>query len=306
MLRKLLSFILIFAIILSIPGCSKNEEETSNEIPTYHEAHFAQTAGLISPAGAMLNSKGQLIVYDWGQSPPSFITIDSEGNRISAFESGTEGTSVMFTLDASDNLYVLSQKRVMEQASGKHTANEVAIKIFSSSGSLVKSIDLGIIPVNREREPSFTDIAVDSKSNIYLLKKDGSIDVLDEDGHTVKNISKGKYIFLETDINDHIIVCGVSEKGGNAFIEAIDPDNGKTLWKLDLEQPPILMNYYPSDNSLYILDLLGIKKCDLKKRSIKPIMDFTKNNPGNSIDISGMVIESPDTIFITAFNKNMI
>lgn len=294
--RKIAIILVICIFVAFIPSCRKDDAPPA--IPTYKE--ITQTPELKGPFNAQVNSKGQIVLWDYGEVPPVYAVMSPQGELISKVSLPLQYASHVFTVDPHDNIYIVEQ----EPLSNSSQENKKTVYAYNSSGENIKTIKLA--NTSSQRDFLYSDIAVDSKGNIYLLRFDGTIEMLDGDGKNVKTFSLDKYAFIEVDHQDNLIVCGQSNSDGKPFIEVLNPLNEKSIWKFTLKSQVKYLGYNKSGKYIFTAEDEGIKKYEISGKTATNLMDYSKNPPPDLLFISSVNIDSEGNIYFTLYEGNTV
>lgn len=296
MSKKIAIILVIFILVTFTPSCRNDNAPPA--VPAYKQ--IGQTPELKGPFNAQINSKGQIVLWDYGEVPPVYAVMSPQGEIISKVSIPMQYAGYVFTLDPHDNIYIVEQ----EPLSNSSQKNKKTVHAFNSSGENIKTIKL--TNTSSQRDFSYSDIAVDSKGNIYLLRFDGTIEMLDGDGKNIKTFSLDKYDFIEVDHQDNLIVCGQSNANEKPFIEVINTLNGKSIWKCTLRNQVMYLGYNKASKYIFTAEDEGIKKYEVSGKAATNLMEYSKNPPPDLLYVSSINIDPDGSIYFTLHEGNTI
>ncbi len=117
-------------------------------------------------------------------------------------------------------------------------------------------------------------VAVDAKGRIYILHQDGKIEVIEENGQSLKTIRGDKYYEMDIDKQGNLMVTGRDTEGN--FLAEIST-SGKVIWKRTLENIKMAVlsyKYNIHDECSYIADYSGIKKYDPRGNFVEEVLNY--------------------------------
>ena len=203
MYKRMISVLMIVILTVSLSACgggNKNASQNQNEdLISYVETEIGVNSGLKWPGGSRMNSKNQLVVFDKGFGTDSgFVTLDQDGTPTGDSKVSFEGNVKAFDIDEVGKLYVVTAE----------ADNSQTLSIVNPQGDILKTAELGSFAGMQTpgmADMGITDIAVDSKGNIYLANSFKNIQVLNKEGQTVNTFGSQGYVSLDIDSEDNLI-----------------------------------------------------------------------------------------------------
>lgn len=303
MYKKMMSLFMIVILIVSLSACgggNKNTGQNQNEdIISYEETEIGVNSGLMWPDGSRVNSKNQLVVFDRGNGSDSgFVTLNQDGTPIGNSKVSFEGNVRAFDLDEAGNIYVVTAG----------IDNSQRLSIINPQGDILKTVELGSfagITGPGMGDMGITDIAVDSKGNIYLANSSESIQVLNKEGETVTTFGSQGYVSLDIDSDDNIIA--LSSNTGKSAIEKLEASTGNSIWSVELATASDgilnimgLNKIRSSNEGIYHITSQSITKYDSDGKLVDTIIDFRYYGIlASGYNISDMALDAEGNIYIT-------
>ncbi len=303
MYKKMMSLFMIVILIVSLSACgggNKNTGQNQNEdIISYEETEIGVNSGLMWPDGSRVNSKNQLVVFDRGNGSDSgFVTLNQDGTPIGNSKVSFEGNVRAFDLDEAGNIYVVTAG----------IDNSQRLSIINPQGDILKTVELGSfagITGPGMGDMGITDIAVDSKGNIYLANSSESIQVLNKEGETVTAFGSQGYVSLDIDSDDNIIA--LNSNTGKSAIEKLEASTGNSIWSVELATASDgilnimgLNKIRSSNEGIYHITSQSITKYDSDGKLVDTIIDFRYYGIlASGYNISDMALDAEGNIYIT-------
>ncbi|SNS93500.1 ABC-type glycerol-3-phosphate transport system, substrate-binding protein [Anaerovirgula multivorans] len=307
MFKKVISFLMIGMLTLSLAACSAGNKSTSQEpsIPAYTEMEIGSNSGLMWPGGSRVNSKNQLVFFDRGYEANSgFVTLEQNGDLIDGSQISFLENVSAFTLDKEDNIYAVTTASMENSIAQKLT-------VLSPQGDILKNVELGTFSSaggNGMQRMGFTDIAVDANGYIYLSNPSQHIQVLDKEGQGVRTLGSEGYESIDMDFEGNLIALNIIM--GKRAIEKLDVSTGRTLWSNDLSQQNTSgfsmmgsnkIRSSKEDDSIYYLTSQNISKYDSSGNHIGTVIDFKAYTIlASGYNISDMSIDAEGNIYVAA------
>ncbi|MEW9122076.1 MAG: extracellular solute-binding protein [Thermotaleaceae bacterium] len=304
MYKRMISLLMIVILTVSLSACgggNKNTGQNQNEdIISYAETEIGINSGLKWPGGSRANSKNQLVVFDKGNGTDSgFVTLNQDGTPTGDSKVSFEGNVRAFDLDEAGNIYVVTAE----------TDNSQSLSIVNLKGDILKTVELGSfagISGPGMGDMGITDIAVDSKGNIYLANSSKNIQVLNKEGQTVNTFGSQGYVSLDIDADDNIIA--LNSNMGKSAVEKLEASTGKSIWYVDLSAPASggvtnmmgLNKIRSSNEGIYHITSQSITKYDSNGKLFDTIIDFKSYGIlASGYNISDMAVDAEGNIYIT-------
>jgi ABC-type sugar transport system, periplasmic component len=299
-----------FAILLSvnISACNGSVKKNSNtgmidmtNVTYYEEKEIGKSIGIKSALGGLsVDSRNRLVVNDGNK----YLFIDSSGKKVYEFKCNISSNSSLFTLDSNDNLYTVSRNYRPKTKGEKDRKIDYRLMTYSSKGEKLSNIELGERTVN-DKKPGISDIAVDSKGNIYLLSQWENIEVINAEGKKIKNIPAAKIDYIEIDSSDNLILGAIDGGNTRSMVEKRNA-KGESLWKKDLVLGDSLqkLKYNSKDGRIYMLCEKGILACNVEGE----IQGYVFDSKQSSLLESGTIImdfyAGINNIYVLALQSN--
>ena len=303
MYKRMISVLMIVILTVSLSACgggNKNASQNQNEdLISYVETEIGVNSGLKWPGGSRMNSKNQLVVFDKGFGTDSgFVTLDQDGTPTGDSKVSFEGNVKAFDIDEVGKLYVVTAE----------ADNSQTLSIVNPQGDILKTAELGSFAGMQTpgmADMGITDIAVDSKGNIYLANSFKNIQVLNKEGQTVNTFGSQGYVSLDIDSEDNLIA--LNSNMGKRVIEKLNASTGKSIWSVDLsEQGSGAVNMMGlnkircSAEGIYYLTSQNITKYDSNGKPDDIIIDFKSYGIlASGYNISDMVIDAEGSIYVS-------
>lgn len=310
MFKKIIIIMMMALFTVNLVACGSPKTTTNANITNYEEKEIGSKSKIIAPEGSRINSKGQLVVLDMGGDSPRFAILDSEGNPVGEIKCDLKGDGGIFTLDSSDNLNIIITNMTPEGGISYQ------LVIINTKGEILKKVDLKIKTSSEKMMgPGITDMAVDSKGNIYLLKPMENIEVLDKNGKSIKTIGSQGYTGICIDEDDNIIATNMNRQNGSNTLEKISSSTGKNIWKQDLTSNrgsvrigggQSNLGYVKANKSIYMADPSGVKMYDNKGKLVGTVLDYSSYTLLSSgYEVIGFNVDSSKNIYVTTMSTEM-
>lgn len=343
MVKKIISILVILMLAVNAAACSKENGKSADSTSVYEEKEISPDSGIKRPGIFKVNSKKQLVTFDAGDNSPRFVIMDQEGKKAGEIRCDFKGECSTFTLDSQDNMYVLAQSPVSASEALQQ------IYVYSPSGEKLRTIDLGKVPLENgagpgkinisgeqavlkvkeksekaggsedgnenkllkafESLPGVSDLSVDSRENIYLLKPGEGVEMLDKSGKSIRVLGNPGYNSMDIGSDDNLLVNGFNPGNRKSIIEKFNTSSGSSMWKNESESNGTIylggsgrLKCSRLDNSVYLMDEKGVKKYDSSGKLIGTELDFKAYSIlASDNHIMGMVIDRSGSLyFITA------
>lgn len=312
MIKRITCIILAVLIITGASACGdKDKKETAanildmSNVSNYQEQDLGKEMGLKHTGMKIdLDSGNQLVLTEQREKDIYNVTADANGKRVQEYK--CDYADFLFTLDLRDNRYVARQKYGQFKEGDKKREAESSVVVYNSKGEKQKSFDLGKRTYTDD-QAGITDIAVDTKGNIYLLQRREKIEILNSDGKKIKEIEAKKADFIEIDDKDNLLMGSSSGESGKSSVEIISlsQDKGKLLTELSAGHFMREMKYSLANKKLYLLTEKGIIACtpegkvegylfDLKQSSLLDAGTYTND----------FAFDKDNNIYILAFKMD--
>ncbi len=113
MFRKNLCVGIVLIMTAGIAACSSDNKNASvqQDAESYSEKEIGSSSGIKLPGGSKADSRGQLVFLDKRNgTDPGFVTLDTGGKPAGNIKCSLSGFTLAFTLDTTDNIYILLEK----------------------------------------------------------------------------------------------------------------------------------------------------------------------------------------------------
>lgn len=307
MLKRILGLFLALALMASVPACGNNKsskQSLQENAVRYVETEIGSSSNLKWPVSSRVNSKNQLVFFDQGVGKESrFVTLSPDGVPETEFNCSLTGNIRAFTLDAQDNIYVLSNEPQQDSI-------VQILTVLGSGGDVKQTFELGGISKSGDgimAAAGYSDIAVDSAGNIYLADPTKNIQVFGKDGEKLKTLGSLQYENLDIDAEGNIIAGNFGM--GKKTIEKLDASTGKSIWTVDLPASNSGMyvigsnkiRYSKADKSIYHLGSQNITKYDPTGKLIETAIDFKDYTIlASGYNIIDFCVDGTGNIFVSA------
>jgi ABC-type glycerol-3-phosphate transport system substrate-binding protein len=300
--------VLLIFLLTSLVSCNQsNKEYNSKTTITYSKIEIDGEAHLLNPAALRLNySKDQVIIYDSVPDASKYVVLDKNGKYAGQINAGFKGDGRAFTIDRNNNIYILAQENVTADTSMAPKGTKLTLHIFDPFGKIVKTVDLGIIPPQNDKFIRVSEIAVDSKGNVYLLKWSNGVDIYNQEGKAIGKFDTYKYTSMDIDLEDNLILGASGGDDNKPFIEKIKLSTNESKWKVPVEKIPLLIRCNKALDYLLVVDQNEAKRLDYLGRVMSTLMDFDKTAIGDIYKITSVAADSSDNIYFTADGSKYI
>jgi multiple sugar transport system substrate-binding protein len=299
MQKEILALLIIIAFLFSLSGCGSGEASSA---VIFSETDIGKEAGLDYVMGVRVDSRDRLVVYSTDEGNNGrYVVIDKERKETVSIECDFDSDGSVFTLDKKDNLYVLLQRPLIDESTNKAKEINRQVIIYDPSGKKLKTIDLGNVTDERGYK-QYIGFEIDSAGNIYLLELHKNVEVFDNSGRSIGNISSRAYSYMVMDSND-CLVLGCDGSGENKIsIGKIKTPKGKTVWEKELgfNDKPRMIKCGMNEEDIYVLTDSGVKKYSPDGRDQGYVFDVKQTGlSGFGTYITGMDIDSTGSFYFT-------
>lgn len=267
MLKRVISILMVLSILIGASACNgggkKKDDFSMTNTPSYEENEIGKALGFqYCGSNIGVDSKDQIILSTFTEGKGfSIIFADSNGKKVQEYKS-VDREENLFTLDLQNNRYALNAFYGERKEEDKNWEATYGITVYNSKGEKQKSFDLGKRTFSKIQQ-GITDIAVDSKGNIYLLIQNEKIEVIDTTGKKVKEIPVQNASEIEIDEEDNFFIGYTKDGTAYSSIEKRSLEKEESIWKKDFTNGNIMRNlrYSLKDKTLFILTDSGILSC---------------------------------------------
>lgn len=309
MTKRIISLLMALLIIIGASACSdggkkeaKADGFSMTNVTSYEEKEIGASIGFQYPGIKIgLDSKDQIILNDRREKASFCVVVDGNGKKLTEYKNDTEG-GTLFTLDAQDNRYVVGEKYSPGKEDDKNREVTYSLNIYNSNGEKQKSFDLGKRTFT-DKQSGITDIAVDSKGNVYLLLRRQNIEVIGADGKKLKDIPAQKTDYIEMDVEDNLLVGSFDGSNGHSSIEKRNLEKEESIWTKEFTAGNYMreMKYSLQNKILYVLTEKGILSCSSDGNIEGFSFDLKQSSLLESrIYISDFAFDSNKNIYILA------
>lgn len=315
MLKSTANLLIALLILISTCSCSsdvardENPEYTLKNVTTYEEKEIGAAIGFTYPGmNLAVDSNNNIIVNDNRDKESFCVIYNNNGNKIKEYKNdAAAGTATLFTVDAQNNRYVLYEKYDDKKVNKTDVEIDYTLNVYSSTGVKKKSCSLGRKMVTK-RQSGITDIAVDSKGNVYLLLRRDVIWVFGNDGKKIEEFPANQVDYIELNEADNLITGYYNEISGHSFIEEQDNLNDKSIWRKELAPGHNLqgMKYDFKTKKLNLLTDKGILACSNDGKFEGYVFNIEKSSlVGSNILISDFAFNSNKSIYFLAYKSDL-
>lgn len=312
MLKRITCLIMALLIIISASACSGEDKKKTDaevlsmtDVQNYEEKDIGASIGLKMPGTRVcLDSKNQLVLNDQKEEEFFSIVADTNGKKLQEYKNDTMNS--LFTLDTQDNRYVVQEKYGELKEGDKKREAETSVIIYNSEGKKQKSLDLGKRTYT-DKQAGITDIAVDTKGNVYLLQRQENIEVIGADGKKIKDIPAQKTDYIEIDDQDNLFLGSFSGGNNKSSVEKRSLQKEDNIWVKELSTGNYIreMNYSIKNKTLYLLTEKGILACSSDGNIEGFVFDLKQTSLLESdIYITDFLFDSEKNIYILAFKSD--
>jgi len=308
--KKLLLFSMMSLLIIGGCGCSlsNNKSDKNNLVLYYDEKDITEKTEFVNPGMVRINSQKQLIVSDDDGKSTRYVMLDLEGTPSAIMKCDNfEGNGSIFALDAKDNFHIYYEEPVIDPGTNSPKEFKKQILIYNNMGEYINKIDIGSVSLQDRQTSQVFDIAVDSAGNYYLAEHKG-ISFIDKTGKTIKIIGTYPYC-IALDSEDNLIYADdeAGIPGEKPFIEKINAQTGKSIWKTEIP-PKTIPKQIRVDKDGYIvcMDDKGVKRYTAEGNPAEEYsVDFMSSNILSlNLDLVSLNIDESDNMYILAKDNN--
>lgn len=299
-------------LITGLAGCGGGEkpaasDSTQNPSIAYKESEISLKK-LQSVNGLAMDAMERLVLFDQAGEDSKFVILDKQGREIKQIPCPKEAKKndyvdgSVFTLDKNNRLYQLQQITVNDNASGDQPREMIKqLKIFSPDGELEKSIELARMSLsnNMNIDDTAASMAADAKGRLYIMNYAGKIEIIDQDGKSLKTITGARYQNMGLNKRGNLLVTG---RAGEGFYLAELKADGSTIWKHNLKEIKKRVYHFaynPYDDCGYIADDSGIKKYDAQGKFRGEVLNYRSTSIFISDScINNIVFDKAGNIYI--------
>lgn len=280
-----------------------------NNVMFYDEKDIGSSAGLNHPGMKLeLDCNEQLTFTDAEQKGLlAYYNLDNNGKKAEKLKNdGSDGFGTIFTYDAGNNLYSLFEKNGEYKEGDKNREVTYKLNIFDPNGKKQRSIDLGKMTLSMQ-QAGITDIAADSKGNVYVLLRRDHIKVFGADGKKIKDIADKNADYIEVDEADNLIIGSFGENNQHGSIIKRSLDKEK-IWSKDLDTGNYIkeMKYNLKAKKLYMFTDKGVLVCSADGIMEGYIFDMKQTSLIESaIYTCDFAVDSNKNIYILAFKSDV-
>ncbi|MGI6189659.1 MAG: extracellular solute-binding protein [Caldicoprobacteraceae bacterium] len=315
MFKKLSALVLVILVLLGESACSGNvssgngEENKEFTPPSYTARDITEKLGIKYAEDVRIrmkmNSRGQLVIYEESDGANRYITVDGDGNVVDETRYDFKGDGNVFAFDENNSIYILVQEYVIEENRAKENIRRLVA--YDANGQKQKSVDMGKIVRQKDENIFISSMSIDSKGNIYIVRNNEPLEVVDKDGKPVESPISGVYGFLDIDENGNVIAGRTNSDAVRPFIACIDPGSGKEIWKkqLDLDATIYTIYYNKAEKCIYALTDKGVDKYDVSGNLSGTVLDFIKHSLIlEGTYIGNLCVEPSGSLYLSIYDSN--
>ena len=297
-MKRIILFLMIISIIFTT-ACGANTATSTNkeqEQFTYEAKEIYSTDGGKGISSVAMGGNGELAVYNYYEK--KIYIFNKNGARTGEIEAG-ENWDGLLVFDKDNKLYVLLQS-LEKNENKENVLLKRQLRIYDvQSDNLEEQSD--IVEIKGESKyligETIDKIEIDSKGNIYCLKVNEEVEVLNIKLKNVTTLQGKKFLDIDIDEEDNIIVL-CYDSGSEVYIEKISGKAHKSIWKKSYNQSdtPESIFYNMKNKTLYALNSQGLVSSD-DKGSIKASIAKRENLEGMD-SIFRFIVDKEENVYV--------
>ncbi|SHI74000.1 ABC-type glycerol-3-phosphate transport system, substrate-binding protein [Lutispora thermophila DSM 19022] len=269
------------------------------ERPYYYEAFDLSNAMDLQYFSSLcINSKGEVAVFD--EEKEKIRIFDNKGALLREIPDTFKGIMAL-AYDDEDKLYTLFQNQ--NRNGSEVTGMIMELAIYDQQGQRLGDEIVREIKGNAEslKGKYINKMMIDKKGDIYVLKGDGTVEVLDKNLNTTRNWDRAEYSDFAIDYMDNIILLQ-RNTGGKSYLQKINLQNDKFVWEKELKNVDAPEHIYCNlgTGKLYGIQNGVIFTYDFNGDIEERLLDIKELSAFDYID--GFIVDDEEVIYVQNYN----
>lgn len=266
--KKVIITLLVLLLIVTLYGCTtenKTAGANKNTEATYREIVLNDVLDAENISNINLNENNELVALIGGDST-KYVVLDENTEIKKEISIDFDGRASVFSIDSNNNMYILSEKLETNENKDVVKINKKLFYYDNESDLITENNVIGDLTDTTARsiEEITRKIKVDSKGNIYALKLNGQVEVLDSKLNSKKILDSIPYWDIEIDEEDNLLA--LQRESGKYALNKIDTSNYKIILSKEYSytDAPESIYYNKNTKSLYGVNLSWVVKYNSK------------------------------------------
>jgi len=269
------------------------------ERPYYYEAFDLSNAMDLQYFSSLcINSKGEVAVFD--EEKEKIRIFDNKGALLREIPDTFKGIMAL-AYDDEDKLYTLFQNQ--NRNGSEVTGMIMELAIYDQQGQRLGDEIVREIKGNAEslKGKYINKMMIDKKGDIYVLKGDGTVEVLDKNLNTTRNWDRAEYSDFAIDYMDNIILLQ-RNTGGKSYLQKINLQNDKFVWEKEFKNVDAPEHIYCNlgTGKLYGIQNGVIFTYDFNGDIEERLLDIKELSAFDYID--GFIVDDEEVIYVQNYN----
>jgi multiple sugar transport system substrate-binding protein len=269
------------------------------ERPYYYEAFDLSNAMDLQYFSSLcINSKGEVAVFD--EEKEKIRIFDNKGALLREIPDTFKGIMAL-AYDDEDKLYTLFQNQ--NRNGSEVTGMIMELAIYDQQGQRLGDEIVREIKGNAEslKGKYINKMMIDKKGDIYVLKGDGTVEVLDKNLNTTRNWDRAEYSDFAIDYMDNIILLQ-RNTGGKSYLQKINLQNDKFVWEKEFRNVDAPEHIYCNlgTGKLYGIQNGVIFTYDFNGDIEERLLDIKELSAFDYID--GFIVDDEEVIYVQNYN----
>ncbi|MGI5999346.1 MAG: extracellular solute-binding protein [Lutispora sp.] len=278
---------------------TSNSKDTMEERPYYYEAFDLSNAMDLQYFSSLcINSKGEVAVFD--EEKEKIRIFDNKGALLREIPDTFKGIMAL-AYDDEDKLYTLFQNQ--NRNGSEVTGMIMELAIYDQQGQRLGDEIVREIKGNAEslKGKYINKMMIDKKGDIYVLKGDGTVEVLDKNLNTTRNWDRAEYSDFAIDYMDNIILLQ-RNTGGKSYLQKINLQNDKFVWEKEFRNVDAPEHIYCNlgTGKLYGIQNGVIFTYDFNGDIEERLLDIKELSAFDYID--GFIVDDEEVIYVQNYN----
>lgn len=278
---------------------TSNSKDTMEERPYYYEAFDLSNAMDLQYFSSLcINSKGEVAVFD--EEKEKIRIFDNKGALLREIPDTFKGIMAL-AYDDEDKLYTLFQNQ--NRNGSEVTGMIMELAIYDQQGQRLGDEIVREIKGNAEslKGKYINKMMIDKKGDIYVLKGDGTVEVLDKNLNTTRNWDRAEYSDFAIDYMDNIILLQ-RNTGGKSYLQKINLQNDKFVWEKEFKNVDAPEHIYCNlgTGKLYGIQNGVIFTYDFNGDIEERLLDIKELSAFDYID--GFIVDDEEVIYVQNYN----
>ncbi|HCJ56484.1 MAG TPA: hypothetical protein DHV55_03185, partial [Clostridiaceae bacterium] len=230
-MKRIILFLMTISIIF-ITACGANtaiDTDKEQEQFIYEAKEIYSANGGKGISSVAMENNGDLAVYNYYDK--KIYIFNKEYSKIGEIEAGEDWDGVL-AFDKDNKLYVLLQS-LEKNENKENVLLKRQLRIYDIQSNTLKE-QSDIVEIKGDSKyfvgETIDKIEADSKGNIYCLKVNEEVEILDTKLKNVATIQGRKFLDADIDEEDNIIgLC--YDASSEAYIEKVSGRGHKSIWK---------------------------------------------------------------------------